>query len=46
VVLSVDREKLKALPDYKGAQRPQVLMALPAAPTTPPGAPPAGDGQQ
>lgn len=46
VVLSVDREKLKALPDYKGAQRPQVLMALPAPPTTPPSASPAGDGKQ
>jgi PRC-barrel domain len=41
VVLSVDRDKLKTLPDYKGAERPQVLMALPA-PTTPP----AGDGKQ
>lgn len=46
VVLSVEREKLKSLPDYKGAERPQVLMALPAAPATPATAPPAGDGKQ
>lgn len=42
VVLSVERERLKSLPEYKGAQRPQALMALPVAPT----APPAGDGKQ
>jgi hypothetical protein len=42
VVLSVEREKLKALPDYKGAQRPQVLMPLPAPTATHP----AGDGKQ
>jgi hypothetical protein len=42
VVLSVEREKLKSLPDYKGAERPEVLMALPAPPATPP----AGDGKQ
>lgn len=42
VVLSVEREKLKELPDYKGAERPKVLMPLPAPPTTPP----AGDGKQ
>ncbi len=42
VVLSVDRDKLKALPDYKGAERPHVLMAAPAPPATPP----AGDGKQ
>jgi hypothetical protein len=42
VVLSVEREKLKALPDYKGAERPKVLMPLPS-PTT---APSAGDGKQ
>ena len=46
VVLSVERDKLKTLPDYKGAERPQVLMALPAPPPTPPTAPPAGDGKQ
>lgn len=40
VVLSVERDKLKVLPDYKGAERPQVLMALP-----PPATPPAGDGK-
>jgi len=41
VVLRVERDKLKALPEYKGAERPQVLMALP-----PPATPPAGDGRQ
>jgi hypothetical protein len=42
VVLSVEREKLKAMPDYKGAQRPQVLMPLPASTAMPV----AGDGKQ
>ena len=37
VVLSVERDKLKALSDYKGAERPQVLMALPPPTTSPPG---------
>lgn len=46
VVLVVERDKLKSSPDYKGAQRPQVLMALPGPPATPPTAPPAGDGKQ
>jgi len=41
VVLSVERDKLKALPEYKGAERPQVLMTLP-----PPATPPGGDGKQ
>jgi hypothetical protein len=42
VVLSVEREKLKALPEYKGAAHPQVLMALPAPAATPS----ASDGKQ
>ena len=41
VVLRVERDKLKALPEYKGAERPQVLMTLP-----PPATPPGGDGKQ
>jgi hypothetical protein len=36
VMLSVGRDKLKSMPEYKGTERPQVLMALP----------PAGDGKQ
>jgi hypothetical protein len=42
VVLRVDREKLKSMPEYKGAEHPQVLMALPSPPSTLP----AGDGKQ
>jgi PRC-barrel domain len=44
VMLSVGRDKLKSMPEYKGADRPQVLMALPAP--TLPTAPPSGDGKQ
>ncbi len=44
VMLSVGRDKLKSSPEYKGADRPQVLMALPAAASPP--APPSGDGKQ